>query len=97
MESENDMHQQLKVLVVENQRILAENNQLLKKMNRRSLLSLWFRIIWTLVLIGVPFVLYFYVIEPYFTSLGSSFETFQNGLQEVPGWKQFYQAIQGPE
>jgi hypothetical protein len=97
MQTDNDSHQQLRKLMIENQRLLAENNQLLKKMNRRSILSFWFRIVWTLVLIGVPFVLYFYVIEPYFTSLGSSFETFQNGLQEVPGWKQFYQAIQGSE
>lgn len=90
-------HQLLHELILENQRLLTENNQLLKKLNRRSVLSFWFRVFWFLFIIGIPFVLYFYVIEPYFTSLGSSFQTFQAGLQEVPGWKQFYAAMsKGP-
>lgn len=87
--------QQLRQLVLENQRLLVENNQLLKKLNRRSVIVFWLRIVWGAFLIGLPFVLYFYVIEPYFTSLGSSFDTFRAGLQEVPGWKQFYEAVKG--
>jgi len=89
--------QQLRELVLENQRLLSENNQLLKKMNRRSVIGFWVRLIWTSILIGLPFVVYYFVIEPYFTSLGSSFELFKHGLQEVPGWKQFYAAIGGGE
>ncbi|MCB9812111.1 hypothetical protein H6778_00430 [Candidatus Nomurabacteria bacterium] len=92
---ETDEHKQMRELLLENQRLLTENNQLLKKMNKRSLISFWFRVAWTLILIGAPFVVYYYVVEPYFTSLGSSFQIFQSGLQEVPGWKQFYQAIGG--
>ena len=82
-------------MAIENQKLLVENNQLLKKMHKASVISLWLRVIWFLIIIGIPFVLYFYIIEPYFTSLGSSFETFQDGLQEVPGWKQFYEAVGG--
>jgi hypothetical protein len=85
--------QQIRGLILENQRLLTENNQLLKKLNRRSTISFWFRIVWGAFIIGLPFVLYFYIIEPYFQSLGSSFETFKQGLQEVPGWKQFYESI----
>jgi len=81
--------------MLENQRLLTENNQLLKKLNRRSVLSFWFRLVWLMFIIGLPFVLYFYVLEPYFNSFGSSFQTFQDGLQEVPGWKQFYAAMKG--
>jgi hypothetical protein len=84
---------QIRELILENQRLLAENNHLLKQMNRRSIVGFWLRLAWTAFLIGLPFVLYYYVIEPYFTSLGSSFETFRAGLQEVPGWKQFYEAV----
>ena len=87
-----DEHQLLQELILENQRLLSDNNQLLKKMYRRSVLSFWLRIISTLILIGAPFVLYYYVVEPYFDSMGSSFSTFQEGLQEIPGWKQFYEA-----
>lgn len=83
----------LQELLLENQRLLTENNQLLKKMQRQAVLGLWMRVFSFLILIGAPFVLYYYVIEPYFTTLGSSFQTFQDGLQEVPGWKQFYNAL----
>ncbi|MBP6881792.1 MAG: hypothetical protein KBC35_04160 [Candidatus Pacebacteria bacterium] len=92
MVPEVEENQQLRELILENQRLLSENNQLLKKMNRRSVIGFWLRLAWTMILIGLPFVLYYYVLEPYFTSLGSSFETFQAGLHEVPGWKQFYDA-----
>ncbi len=92
---DKDEQQVLRELMLENQRLLSENNQLIKKMNRRSLWSFWLKIVWTLFLVGAPFVLYYYVIEPYFTTLGSSFSVFQNGLQEVPGWKQFYEAASG--
>ena len=85
----------LRELLLENQRLLGENNQLLKKIHRQSIISFWIRIVSFLIIIGAPFVLYYYVVEPYFTTLGSSFETFQQGLQEVPGWKQFYEAISG--
>jgi Trk-type K+ transport system membrane component len=87
-----DEHQLLQELILENQRLLSDNNQLLRKMYRSSVLSFWLRIISTLFFIGAPFVLYYYVIEPYFDSMGSSFSTFQEGLQEIPGWKQFYEA-----
>lgn len=92
---DHDAFEQIKSLMLENQRLIIENNQLLKKMNRRSIIGFWFRLLWTLFIIGLPFVLYFYVLEPYFESLGSSFEKFQSGLQEVPGWKQFYNTVGG--
>jgi len=87
-----DEYQLLQELILENQRLLSENNQLLRKMHRSSVLSFWLRIISILIFIGAPLVLYYYVVEPYFDSMGSSFSTFQEGLQEIPGWKQFYEA-----
>lgn len=90
-------HQQMKELMVENKRLLSENNDLLKKMYRTAWWSFVFRIAWFFVIIGAPFLVYYYLVEPYFTTLGSSFETFEAGLQEVPGWKQFYEAMGGDE
>jgi hypothetical protein len=95
MHPDKEEHRLVHELMLENQRLLIENNQLLKKMNRRSVVSFWFRMAWFLFIIGVPFVMYFYVIEPYFISMGSSFEIFKQGLQEVPGWKQFYEVVSG--
>lgn len=82
-------------LVLENQRLLIENNKLLKDIHRRAVWSFWFRLISFLIIIGVPFVLYYYVVAPYFTTLGDSFKTFEQGLQAVPGWRQFYQSLIG--
>ncbi len=90
-------HQQMKDLMSENKRLLSENNVLLKKMYRTAWWSFMFRITWFFIIIGAPFVVYYYLVEPYFTTLGSSFETFESGLQEVPGWKQFYDAMSGDE
>jgi hypothetical protein len=94
---EQQEHADIKELILENQRLVAENNVLLKKIHKATVWSFWLRLVWVLILIGVPFVLYYFVIEPYFTTLGSSFDTFRAGLQEVPGWKQFYDSIGGTE
>ncbi len=95
MNPEHKEHDQIREILLENQRLMAENNRLLKKLHRNATWTFWVRIAWFLFIIGLPFVLYFYVIQPYFSALGSSFETFQAGLQEIPGWKQFYESIQG--
>ena len=79
----------------ENKRLLSENNDLLHKMYRTAWWSFFFRIAWFFIILGAPFLVYYYLVEPYFTTLGSSFETFETGLQEVPGWKQFYEAMGG--
>lgn len=92
MSVEKDEHQQLRDLLLENQRLLTENNLLLRKMQRAAWWGFWLRIISFLVLIGAPFVLYYWLLQPYFESLGSSFQVFVDGMQEIPGWKQFYQA-----
>jgi len=88
-------HEQMKDLIAENKRLLTENNDLLRKMYRTAWWSFVLRLVLALVFIGAPFLVYYYIVEPYFTTLGSSFETFETGLQEVPGWKQFYEAMGG--
>jgi uncharacterized membrane protein (DUF106 family) len=88
-----DDHLQIRTLMKENKRLLEENNELLKKIYRNGLVTFWIRIVWYVFLIGLPFALYFYVLEPYFEALGSSYEVFSAGIQEIPGWKQFNAAI----
>lgn len=73
----------------ENTRLVEENNKLLRKVYRNAKIGLWITVTWYVLLIGLPFALYFYVLEPYFTALGSSYETFSTGMQELPGWKMF--------
>lgn len=82
-------HQEMKRVLEENNRLIEENNKLLKKIHRNARIAFWMRIIWYALLIGLPFALYFYVLEPYFEALGSSYDVFYEGVQEIPGWKQF--------
>jgi hypothetical protein len=85
---------EIKYLLEKNTELLKENNLLLKKLHRHAVIGFWFRIVWYVVLIGLPFALYFYILEPYFTALGSSYEVFSAGMQEIPGWKQFSETLE---
>lgn len=87
-------HVEMKRLLEKNSELIKENNTLLKKLHRSSLIGIWIRVIWYVLLIGLPFALYFYILEPYFTALGSSYEVFSAGMQEIPGWKQFNTALE---
>ena len=93
MPPEKNEHDTVHELILENQRLLTENNQLLKKLKRDSIWAFWFRIAGFLILLGVPVFVYYYVIEPYFTSVGEAFETFGETFQDVPGWEQLKETV----
>ena len=78
---------ELKRLIKENATLIRENNVLLRKLHRNSVIELVLRVVWYALLIGIPFALYFYVLEPYFEAFGSDYETFREGLNELPGLK----------
>jgi hypothetical protein len=80
-------HNEIRRLLKENAELTRENNVLLKKMHRNSMIGIVMRIVWYGLLIGLPFALYFYLLEPYFEALGSNYETFREGLGELPGVK----------
>ncbi len=86
-------HADLAELLKKNSELLEENNTLLKKMRRNGLWAFWIRVVWYAVIIGLPFALYFYVLEPYFTALGSNYDVFKAGINEVPGLKQLTEWI----
>ena len=93
MESDN-LHIDIKRLLEENHKLLEENNKLLKKMRKTAQWDFWIRIAWYIFLLGMPFALYFYILEPYFSALGSSYEIFSAGMQEIPGWKHFNETLE---
>ena len=86
-------HKEIVRLLRENNTLAKQNNELLKKLKRYSLVSFLFTILWYGLLIGLPFALYFYVVEPYFEALGSSYDTFKNGLNELPGLRGIEQLL----
>lgn len=56
--------------MIKNQALLEENNKLLKKINRSNTWAFWLRLLWIAIILGVPFILYYYLIEPYFELFG---------------------------
>ena len=92
MEQYSD-HTELKRALKENTGLLKENNELLKKIHRNGLWGFWLRIVWYIVIIGLPCALYFYVLEPYFEALGSNYEVFKAGINEIPGLKGLEQLL----
>lgn len=83
----NDTEGEILSLLKENTELVKENNVLLKKLYRNEMIGLTLRVIWYAVLIGMPFALYFYILEPYFNAFGSNYETFRLGIAEIPGLK----------
>lgn len=80
-------HAEMKRLLEENLQLAKDNNALLTKLHRNSVIEFWIRVVWYAVLIGLPFALYFYILEPYFEAFGSNYEVFRAGIAELPGLK----------
>lgn len=94
----HDEHKKLEQLLERNANLVEENNKILRKLYRNSIISLAWKVIAFLLIIGIPFALYFYILQPYFQAFGSDFATFRAGVNELPGIKgfeQFLDAIQG--
>ncbi len=85
--NEIDTHSEILGILKENARLVKENNEMLHKMYRYDVITFWLRIVWYGVLIGLPFAVYFYFLEPYFEAFGSNYELFRQGMAEIPGLK----------
>ncbi|MCA9364005.1 hypothetical protein KC727_02195 [Candidatus Kaiserbacteria bacterium] len=85
--TEHGEHDELKRLIKRNTELLEQNHTLLKKLHRNSVIELVFRVLWYGLLIGLPFAVYFYFLEPYFDAVGANYETFRTGIAELPGLK----------
>jgi hypothetical protein len=84
---EHQDHEDLKHLLEETLEVEKENQVLLQKLYRHNIYGFIFRLIWFALLVGLPFALYFYILEPYFQMFGSSYEQFRLGVSELPGYK----------
>lgn len=81
--------QEMLRLLRENTSIVTENNKLLKSIHKYHKLGFMFKILWFAIIIGLPFAVYFYFLEPYFTALGANYDLFRAGIGEIPGLKGF--------
>jgi hypothetical protein len=80
-------HDEMLRLIRENAVLVRENNELLKKIYRHSMVGLVLKFVWFAIIIGLPFAVYFYLLEPYFEVFGANYEVFKAGIGEIPGLK----------
>jgi hypothetical protein len=80
-------HAEILRLLRENRDLAEQNQKLLKTLYRHNVIGFSLRVIWYVILIGLPFALYFAVLEPYFAALGANYDTFRAGIAEIPGLK----------
>ncbi len=87
----NHEHGELKELILENQRLLAENNMLLKKMHKSSVRHFWLNIAWIVFLIVSPMFLLYKFILPMYSSIGASTTSVSGQLQDLNELRGFLQ------
>ena len=90
MESSNNDNSEIKAILAENQRLLIENNTLLRKMRRDAVISTVFRVIWFAVVVGVPIYLYFNYVLPNWENLQAKIEGLENVTTEMDGVKEWF-------
>lgn len=78
---------ELKRLLETNNKLIEENTRIVRKLYRWTVANMLWKLLWVIVLIGLPFALYFYILEPYFEALGANYQTFMLGINEIPGLK----------
>ena len=80
MQGENE---DIKRLLTENLEVTKQNHALLAKMHRVHVWTFWLKFLWFIVIIGLPVVTFYYVLEPYMAKFGISTEQFQFLLKEA--------------
>lgn len=77
---------ELEELVQQQQQLIAENNKLIKKLYRSNTWAFWLRILWLAVFLGLPVIVYYYLVAPYYQSLDAAFQYFGVELPDIPAW-----------
>jgi len=78
----DDVHE----LIKQNKLIIEENRVILKKMHRFAMISFWIHILWFIIIIGLPVYVYFYFLQPIFTTFEALYESFMGGLGGLGGF-----------
>jgi hypothetical protein len=90
-------HEEIKKLLVENQRLLLENNQLLNKMRRAAVLGGIFKFVWFLILLGLPVYAYFSYVAPNIDSIKQNYSAFQEISKDTSSVKSWFEGFKQQE
>ena len=80
---------EIKALVLENQRLLTQNNELLQKMHRSSVRHFWLNIIWIIVFLGLPLIAFYKLVMPMYESFGANSGSLSEQLESVKELQSF--------
>ncbi len=70
MESTSNIEMDTLALTRENNRLLTENNQLLKKIVKNARMGFWFKVLLYLVIFGLPLIFYSFFMNSLSSMLG---------------------------
>lgn len=85
---EDRTHQDILEQLNELDKKVSDTNSRIRRIDRGMRIAFWFRILWFLFLIGIPFAIYYYLIEPY-KGLIEQQAAFSENIQNIPGWDKF--------
>ena len=83
-------HEEIKKLLVENQRRLMENNQLLTEMRRAAVWGSVFKLIWLVVVLGIPVYAYFNYIAPNIDTIKENYSAFHDMSKDTESLKSWF-------
>ena len=79
----NTEYAELKEMVLENQRFLAEINERLKKQERKQKRDFWLKVIWFFILFIAPMIIFYWYIAPMFSSMSGSSTSLEGSLKNL--------------
>ena len=74
------MDDDAKKLLRRNLELTRENNKLLRKIRRNGVIANVMRLVWWAVILGIPVLIYYYVLQPYITELGATYRGVTDGV-----------------
>jgi len=86
-------HHEINKLLTENQRLLIENNTLLRKMRRDQIYARILRLIWLAAILGLSYYSYVKYIEPNMTMLQEQMVIIQSLVPDSDMMKNFYESF----
>lgn len=91
------MDDELLTLVRRNLELSKENNLILRRMRRSAAWGTFFKIIWLGIVIGVPVIVYYYFLVPYYESFNQSYQQFQEQVEgvNIPGFGSLIKLLPG--
>lgn len=68
--------------------LAEENNEMLHAMRRNQRIAFFFRLVFWAIVIGLPLMLYYYLLAPYMAEMQATFKTIQGQVGQVESMQQ---------